>query len=163
MLLREKIAMDSDKREQKILFLEDLSVGMRFQTSTHTLDEGQIIRFAKEFDPQPFHSDAVAAKKTFFGELIASGWHTAAVTMKLLVTGECRLAGGLIGMGGEAVWPTPVRPGDTLRVESELIEIRLSQTRKNRAIVTLRSETLNQNNEIVQKLTAKLLVRSRND
>ena len=101
------------------LYLEDFAVGQRFISATHQLDAEQIKAFATRFDPQPFHTDDVAAQDSFFKGLAASGWHTAAITMSLLVKSGMPIAGGLIGAGGEIEWPRPTRPGDTLTVESE--------------------------------------------
>jgi acyl dehydratase len=140
------------------LYLEDLEVGQRFRSGSYALDETQITRFAAAFDPQPFHLDAHAAQRTLFGGLAASGWHTAAITMRLNVESGLPLAGGIIGVGGDITWPKPTRPGDVLRVESQIVEIAPSRSRPDRGIVTARSETLNQRNEIVQVLTAKLVV-----
>lgn len=145
------------------VYLEDLAVGQRFSSGTHTLGADEIVRFASEFDPQPFHLDAEAAKASLFRGLAASGWHTAAVTMRLLVDGGAPIGGGVIGGGGEIAWPRPTRPGDTLRVESEVVEIRPSRSRPDRGIVTLRSETRNQDGEVVQVLTSKLVVLRRQD
>jgi len=102
--------------------LDDLHVGQRFVSDAHALDERQMIAFASQFDPQPFHLDDEAAKATLFGGLAASGWHTAAITMRLLVDGGVPIAGGIVGAGGEISWPKPARPGDVLRVESEVVE-----------------------------------------
>jgi len=143
---------------QTPLFLEDLFIGTRFSTGTHAMDEEQIKAFAKQFDPQPFHLDVEAAKKSFFGELVASGWHTASITMKLLVTAGAPIANGLIGMEGQIAWPKAVHPGDVLHVEVEIVEITPSHSRPDRGIVTIRAETFNQNNEAVQIMTSKLLV-----
>jgi acyl dehydratase len=143
---------------ERQLYLEDLQVGQRFTSHTYALDEAQIIAFASQFDPQAFHLDPVAARDSLFGGLVASGWHTAAITMRLLVTGSVRIAGGTIGAGGEVVWPSPTRPGDVLQVESEVTEIRPSRSRPDRGIVTLRSETRNQRGEVVQTLSARLIV-----
>jgi acyl dehydratase len=140
------------------LFLDDLHVGQRFTSRSHPLDEAQILAFAGQFDPQVFHLDREAAKDTFFGGLAASGWHTAALTMKLLVGEVPLIAGGIIGGGGEIRWPTATRPQDVLRVVSEVIEITPSRSKPERGMVTLRSETLNQHGEIRQILTAKLVV-----
>src|SRR4051812_46681465 len=101
-------------------FLDDLQVGQRFVSGTHLVDEDQITAFARQFDPQPFHLDDAAAKASLFGGLAASGWHTAAITMRLLVESGLPLEGGIIGAGGEVAWPRPTRPGDVLRVESEV-------------------------------------------
>jgi acyl dehydratase len=140
------------------LYLEDLRVGQRFVSGTHRIDEEQIRVFAERFDPQPFHLDAETAKATLFGGLVASGWHTAAITMRLLVEGGLPLAGGLIGAGAEITWPHPTRPGDILQVESEVLELRPSRSRPDRGMATVRSETRNQRGDTVQVLVAKLVV-----
>jgi acyl dehydratase len=140
------------------LYLEDLQVGQRFTSGVYRINEDRIQTFAAEFDPQPFHLDAAAARASIFHGLAASGWHTASVTMRLLVTGGLPLAGGIIGLGGELAWPKPTRPGDTLRVESEIVEILPSRSKPNQAVVKARSTTVNQNGEEVQVLTANLLV-----
>ncbi len=140
------------------LYLDDLHVGRRFTSGTHALDERQIIAFASEFDPQPFHMDPEAAKETLFGRLVASGWHTAAVTMRLQVDGGLPIAGGLVGLGGEVDWPVPTRPGDLLHVESEVVEVVPSRSGRQRGTVTVRSETRNQRGEVVQRTTVRLLV-----
>ena len=139
------------------LYLEDISVGQKFVTEATQLDEAAIKAFARQFDPQPFHTDSEAAKDSFFGGLAASGWHTAAITMKLLVESGPALGGGMIGAGGELTWPLPARPGDTLHVESEIMAVTPSRSRPERGFVTLRSETRNQKGEAVQILTARLL------
>ena len=148
--------------EQLRLYLEDLRVGQRFVSGTHRIDEEQIRAFAKEFDPQPFHLDAEAAQETLFGGLVASGWHTAAITMRLLVGGGLPFAGGIVGAGGEIAWPRPTRPGETLHVESEVLELRPSRSNRGRGVVTVRSETRNQRGEVVQVLVATLVVPRRN-
>jgi acyl dehydratase len=140
------------------LYLDDLRVGQRFTSATHAIDTAQIKAFAAEFDPQPFHLDEQAASESLFGGIAASGWHTAAVTMHLLVQGGAPIAGGVIGAGAEIAWPRPTRPGDVLQVESEVLEITPSRSRPDRGMVTLRSETRNQRGEVVQVLTAKLVV-----
>ena len=139
-------------------FLDDLAVGQRFVSGTRRIETQDIKAFAKAFDPQPFHLDEAAAADSLFGGLAASGWHTAAMTMRLLVEGGAPLAGGLIGAGAEVAWPRPTRPGDLLTVTSEVLEIRPSRSRPDRGMVTLRSETRNQDDEIVQTLVAKLVV-----
>ena len=141
-----------------LLFLEDLQVGQRFLSGTHRIDEEQIRAFAGQFDPQPFHLDAEAAKETLFGGLVASGWHTAAITMRLLVVGGLRIAGGIVGAGGDISWPSPVRPGAVLHVESEILELRPSRSRPDRGVVTVRSETRDQLGEVVQVLVTTLVV-----
>jgi acyl dehydratase len=140
------------------LYLEDLRVGQRFTSGTYRMEESRIRAFAAEFDPQPFHLDEAAAQASVFHGLAASGWHTAAVAMRLLVTGGLPFATGIIGVGAEIAWPRPTRPGDTLRVESEIIEIVPSRSKPNQAIVAVKSTTLNQNGEPVYVFTAKLLV-----
>jgi len=144
--------------ENEPLFLEDLQVGQRFVSGRHRIDEEQIRAFAGQFDPQPIHLDAEAAKATLFGGLVASGWHTAAITMRLLVESGLPIAGGIIGAGGEITWPNPTRPGDVLQVESEVLELRPSRSRPDRGIATVRSETCNQRGDTVQVLVAKLVV-----
>jgi acyl dehydratase len=140
------------------LYLEDLHVGQRFVSGTHQMDEAQIKTFAREFDPQPFHLDEAAAQASVFAGLAASGWHTAAIAMRLLVTGGLPLANGIIGLGGELAWPKPTRPGDTLRVESEILEIIPSRSKPNQALVKVRSTTMNQHDEAVHMFTSKVLV-----
>jgi acyl dehydratase len=140
------------------LYLDDIEVGARFSTGTHLLDEAQITAFARQFDPQPFHLDDGAARQTMFGGLAASGWHTAAISMRLLVEGGIPIAGGIIGGGGEIAWPRPTRPGDVLRVESEILEVTPSRSRPDRGMVLIRNETRNQRDEVVQSFTAKLVV-----
>jgi acyl dehydratase len=140
------------------LYLEELSVGQRFTSGTHAVDAAQIKAFAAQFDPQPFHLDDDAAKDTLFAGLAASGWHTAAITMRLLVESGLPIAGGIIGSGGEVAWPKPTRPGDVLHVVSEIEEVTPSRSRPNRGTVRVRSETRNQRNEVVQVLTSRLVV-----
>jgi acyl dehydratase len=146
------------KSAANALFLDDLSVGQRFSSGSHTIDAAQIKAFAVQFDPQPFHLDGEAARATLFGGLAASGWHTAAITMKLLVESGLPLMGGIIGSGGEVSWPRPTRPGDTLTVLSEVEEITPSRSRPDRGMIRVRSETRNQDGETVQILIAKLVV-----
>jgi acyl dehydratase len=141
------------------LYLEDLHVGQRFGSGAVVVTTGAIKAFAAEFDPQPFHLDEVAAKASLFGGLAASGWHTAALTMKLLVGGAYQPAGGLIGAGmDEMRWPRPVRPGDVLRLESEILEITPSRSRPDRGMVKARITTLNQAGEPVQTMVATMVV-----
>lgn len=147
----------------KLLYLEDLHVGQRFSSGVYRMEEERMKAFAAEFDPQPFHLDEEAARNSLFRGLAASGWHTAAVTMRLLVTGGLPFAGGIIGLGGEVSWPRPTRAGDTLRVESEIVEIAPSRSKPNQAVVRVRSVTLNQDGEPVQVLMPKLLVSKRRD
>jgi acyl dehydratase len=149
-----------DKSE--LLYLEDLAVGQKFSSGSYVMEADRIREFAAEFDPQPFHLDEAAAQASLFKGLAASGWHTAAVAMRLMVTGGLPpLAGGLIGLGGEIAWPRPTRPGDTLHVESEILEITPSRSKPGRAVVTFRSTMLNQNGEPVYVLTGKLVASKR--
>jgi acyl dehydratase len=140
------------------LYLEDLHVGQRFESATLAVTADEIKAFARQFDPQPFHLDEDAAARSLLGGLAASGWHTAALTMRLLVGGGAPIAGGVIGAGVEVRWPRPVRPGDELQVVSEVLEITPSRSKSDRGIAVLRSETRNQRGEVVQVLTSKLMV-----
>jgi len=144
--------------EHKLYYLDELSVGQRFTSGTVGVDEAGIKQFARQFDPQPFHLDDAAAKGTLFGGLAASGWHTAAMTMRMLHDGGAPMQGGVIGASGEIAWPKPTRPSDVLQVFSEVLEITPSRSRPDRWMVTLRSETRNQRGDIVQIFTAKLVV-----
>jgi acyl dehydratase len=153
--------MEQASETPRLLYLEDLSVGQRFTSGVFQVDEDRIKTFAAEFDPQPFHLDDQAAQATIFGGLAASGWHTAAITMRLMVTSGPPFAAGIIGLGGEIAWPRPTRAGDTLRVESEVVEITPSRSKPNQALVKVLNTTLNQNGEPVQVFTAKILVYKR--
>lgn len=138
------------------LYLEDLHVGQTFVSDPVTVTAEQIKAFAAEFDPQPFHLDEAAAGDSLFGGLAASGWHTAALTMRMLV--QCfPLAGGLVGAGGETTWPRPTRPGDTLSLHVEVLEIIGSRSRPDRGMIRTRSETRNQNGEPVQVSTVRIV------
>lgn len=151
----------SSLSEPKVLaarYLDDLQPGDLFTSAEHALDEAQIKAFAAQFDPQPFHLDAEAAKATLFGGLAASGWHTAAITMRLLVGGGLPLAGGIIGAGGEISWPKPTRPGDVLHVDTEVVSVTPSRSRADRGMVTVRSETRNQQGDVLQQSVYKLVV-----
>jgi acyl dehydratase len=139
------------------LYLDDLEVGQRFVSAPHVVDEEQIKAFAAEFDPQPFHLDEEAARGTIFRSLAASGWHTAALTMRLLVE-SVPLAEGLIGAETEVIWPKAVRPGMALQVFSQIVDIKPSWSKPDMAIATLRAETRDQRGAIVQILTAKMPV-----
>ena len=141
-----------------MLYFEDFAVGQKFASARRRVEAAEIKEFAAAYDPQPFHLDDDAARGTVFGGLAASGWHTAALTMSLLVPSEFRPAGGIVGFGGELSWLKPVRPGDELRVESEVIELRNSRSRPDQGLVTVRVTTLNQHGEAVQTFTPTLLV-----
>jgi acyl dehydratase len=150
--------ISSQDPQPNVLYLDDFKIGTRYLSNTHTLDEKQILAFAKQFDPQPFHLDDNAARATLLGGLAASGWHTAAITMNLIVTGPVRYAGGMIGVGVELNWPTPTRPGDILQAESEIEAIMPSRSRPDQGIVTVRTITRNQRGDVVQDMRAKLMV-----
>jgi len=140
------------------LYFEDFSVGQKFRSGSVSVDTPAIKSFAAQFDPQPFHLDETAAEATLFRGLAASGFHTAALTMRLLVDGGAPIAGGIIGAGmDELRWPRPVRPGDTLHTESEVMEMRPSRSRPE-GFIKMRTTTLNQNDEPVQVMVANLLV-----
>jgi acyl dehydratase len=143
------------------LFLDDLQVGHRFVSRAHVLERTEILRFAAEFDPQPFHLDDEAARHSLFGGLVASGWHTAAISMRLIVEAGAPFAGGIVGLGGEIVWPKPVYPGDTLQVHGEVLAIAPSRSRPDRGVVSIRNETRNGQGEVVQVFTARILVNRR--
>jgi acyl dehydratase len=137
--------------------LDDLHIGQRFTSGTVEVTEEAIKAFAADYDPQPFHLDDEAAKSSLFGGLAASGWHTAALTMRLIVAMN-PFAGGVIGAGGELAWPRPTRPGDVLHVVCEVLEIVPSRSKPDRGMVTVRNDTLNQRGEVVQSFTVKLVV-----
>ena len=139
-------------------YFEDLAVGQKFASPTLTVDADAITAFAAQFDPQPFHLDDRAARRTVFEGLAASGWHTAALTMRLCVASDFRPAGGILGIGGELTWLKPVRPGDELRVEIEVIETRPSRSRPGQGIARIRLTTLNQHGEPVQTFTPTIFV-----
>jgi acyl dehydratase len=142
------------------LYLDDLTVGQKFGGGTSIeVEAGAIVAYAKQFDPQPFHLDHDAARKTMFGGLAASGWHTASLTMQLLVRDGPPFVNGIIGGGvDELRWPKPVRPGDRLRIESEVLEVRPSRSKPEQGMVKVRTTTFNQNDEPVQVFTGNLIV-----
>ena len=143
-------------------YFEDFSIGQRFGSGSHTVDAEEIKEFARTWDPQPFHLDEETASRTIFGGLAASGWHTAAITMGLAVRGEFRPVNGILGLGVEDLrWPAAVRPGDRLRVMSEVVEVRPSISRPDYGVVKIRNTTTNQEDVPVQVLTAILLVARR--
>ena len=145
-------------------YLEDYAAGQTYGGAMRLrVDVERIRSFAAEFDPQPFHLNEAAARDSVFQGLAASGWHTAAMTMRLLVASDLQPAGGIVGAGfDEFRWPLPVRPGDELRVESEVLEVRLSKSRPDLGIVKLRTKTLNQKDEVVQVNVGNLFVPRRN-
>lgn len=139
-------------------YFDDLRCGERFQSAKYIVTEEEIINFAREFDPQPFHLDAAVADKTMFGGLIASGWHTAAITMRLFVK-TLNFAEGAIGLGvDELRWPNAVKPNDVLQVETEIVDLRESRSKPSHGIVRIRNVTTNQRGEIVQTMFASALV-----
>ena len=139
------------------LYLDDLQVGQQFVSRAHLVDAGQIKKFAAEFDPQPFHLSDAGAAGSIFGSLAASGWHTAALTMRLLVE-SVPLADGLVGAELQLAWPKPTRPGMSLQVFSEVVEIVPSRSKPHMAIVTMRNETRDQDGEAVQSFIVKMPV-----
>jgi acyl dehydratase len=141
------------------LYLEDFAVGQTFGSARLRVDKERIKSFAAEFDPQPFHLDEETARATIFRGLAASGWHTAAMTMRLLVDSELKPAGGIVGAGfDEFRWPHPVRPGDELRLTSEVLEVRPSKSRPEQGLIKVRTTTLNQDGEAVQVMVSNLVV-----
>jgi len=144
------------------LYLEDFAAGQKYRTGKLRLEAAAIKAFAATFDPQPFHLDEEAAGASFFAGLSASGWHTAALTMRLLVESGLRPAGGIIGTRAEELrWPRAVRPGDELEVEAKVLEVRASRSRPGQGYVKCRVTTLNQRREPVQVLVMSLLVEAR--
>ena len=144
-------------------YLEDFSVGQEFQSGSITVHADEIKAFAPQFDPQPFHLDEQAAATSFFGGLVASGWHTAALTMRLIVDSELKIAGGSIGAGAEELrWPRPVRPGDTLRAVSEVLDVRASKSRPDQGIIKMRTQAFNQDDQPVMIFVANMIVPRRN-
>jgi acyl dehydratase len=142
-------------------YFEDLKAGDRFKSGTYKVTEEGIVSFAREFDPQSFHLDSAAAQQSMFKGLIASGWHTAAITMRLFVQ-TLNFTEGAIGLGvDELRWPNPVRPNDVLQVETEIVDLRESQSKPNHGIIRLRNVTSNQRGEIVQTMLASALVPKR--
>ena len=144
-------------------YLEDYAAGQKYAgTARVRVDAARIRSFAAEFDPQPFHLDDAAAQQSIFRGLAASGWHTAAMTMKLLVASDLQPAGGIVGAGfDEFRWPLPVRPGDELRVEVEVLDVRPSKSRPDIGLVKIRTTTLNQDNAVVQMTVGSLVVPKR--
>ena len=144
---------------QSKLYFEDFTPGRIFNSESVVVDAAAIKAYAAQFDPQPFHLDEEAAKQTFFKGLAASGWHTVSMTMRLLVDGGLPIAGGIIGAGADEIrWPRATRPGDTLRVQSEVLEARPSKSRPDQGLIRVRMTTLNQNDEPVQIMIGNLVV-----
>jgi acyl dehydratase len=149
---------ESQPADRRPLYLDDLRVGQRFETRTYAVTPEEVHGFAAAYDPQPIHLDPEAARAGPFEAIALSGWHTAAISMRLFVQDGPPIAGGMIGLGGEISWPRPTRPNDILRLTSEILEVRPSRSRPDRGIVTIRNETLNQHAEVVQVFVAKLIV-----
>lgn len=141
-----------------VVYLEDLSVGQSFTNGPVQLTAEAIKAFAAQFDPQPFHLDEAAAEASLFGRLAASGWHTAALTMRLMVTGGPRVGWGYIGAGGEVTWPRPAYAGDSLTLHAKVLEITPSRSKPDRGIVRMQMRTLNQDGQVVQDMVARVLV-----
>ena len=140
-------------------YLEEFAPGQKFASGQLKVDRERIKSFAAEFDPQPFHLEEDAARGSLFKGLAASGWHTAAMTMRLLVESDLRPAGGIIGAGfDEFRWPSPVRPEDTLHLEIEVLEVRPSKSRPDQGVIKVKTTTLNQRNEPVQISVGNLIV-----
>ena len=146
-----------------MLYFEDLTPGRRFETASHTLSQDEIISFARQFDPQPFHTDPEAAKASVFDGLAASGWHTSSLTMRLITASELKnVANGLIGMGIKDMrWPQPTRAGDTLRATIEVLAQKPSSSQPGFGVVQLRWTTLNQRDEIAMQLETYIWVARR--
>jgi acyl dehydratase len=144
--------------ESPRLYLEDFAIGQVYAAGPISVSAEAIKSYARRFDPQPFHIDEELARSTFFQGLVASGWHTASLTMSLVVQ-ALPIAGGAIGGGvDELRWPKPLRPGDELRLEGEIVEVRPSQTKPGRGLVRVRTTTLNREGQAVQTMIANLVV-----
>ncbi len=143
------------------LYLDDVTVGQTFISAAEEITEAEILAFAEKYDPQPFHLDHEAAKGTIFGGLAASGWHTAAFTMRLNVTSGPKFAGGIVGGGGELTWPLPTRPGDILHAEYEVLEVTPSRSKPDRGMILLLINTVNQHGKIAQSAKMKLILPKR--
>ena len=139
-----------------MIHYEDLEVGSTSKFGHYDVTREEVIEFARKYDPQPFHLDDEAARESLFGGLAASGWHTAATTMRLLVE-SVPFFGGLIGAGGEISWPRATRPGDAIRLRSEVTAVTPSRSRPERGMVNMRCETVNQHDEVVQVFTPKIV------
>src|SRR5438309_11487241 len=147
----------------KELYFDDVKVGEKFESEPFAVPAKEIIEFAEKFDPQKFHLNAKSAERSIFKGLVASGWHTAAITMRLFVR-TLNFAQGAIGLGvDELRWPNAVRPGDVLQVETEIVDLRESRSKPSRGIVRIRNVTTNQRGEVVQTMFASALVLRRSD
>ena len=155
--------MTNDHREQVIRYFEDYAPGAVVDCGTFTLSEAEIIAFAAQYDPQPFHTDPVAAKDSPFGGVIASGWHSTAMMMRQLVGHFFSPETGLGSPGVDSIrWISPVRPGDTLQVRVTIAEARRSASKPDRGIVKTRTELVNQDGQVAMTVTANSIIRARN-
>jgi acyl dehydratase len=144
------------------VYYEDLTIGRVYHTAAIEVTAEEITRFATRYDPQPFHLDEAAGRASLFGGLVASGWLTAALTMRLMVLGEFNFGSGVVGLGVETLqWPRPVRPGDVLTAKVEVIAARTSASKRRHGIAKLRTTTLNQHGEPVQVMVSNVLVQRR--
>lgn len=147
-----------------MLYYEDLEVGAKSSFGRYDVTREEVLDFARKYDPQPFHLDDEAAAKTHFGRVSASGWHTCAMTMAMMVENmkNSRQAG--LGSPGvdQLMWKKPVYPGDTLRVESEVISKRRSKSRREMGLFKSRAQVFNQNDEVVLEMTSNGLIAVRN-
>jgi len=144
------------------LYLEDVKIGQRFRSDRYHLTEAAIVSFAREFDPQPFHLDAAAADKSVFQGLAASGWHTAAIAMRLMMTGPMRFVGGAVGLGvDELRWPAAVRPGDTLQLETEIVDARPSRSKPHHGVIRIQNVVTNERGDVVLSYSANAMVQRR--
>ncbi len=143
------------------LYFDDLTPGTVLDLGTTAVDRDEMVAFSARFDPQPFHTDAGAAARSVFGRHVGSGWHTAALTMRLWVDHGPQVAGGLVGLGVDDLRWGPLVPGDRIRVEGEVLEVRPSRSGAPRGVVRLRIRTLNQRDEEVQHMVPTILVPSR--
>jgi acyl dehydratase len=144
------------------LYLEDVQPGDRFPSDPYVFTEKAIIEFAQQFDPQPFHLDRAAAEQSVFEGLSASGWHTAAIAMRLMMMGPMQFVGGAIGLGvDELRWPLAVRPGDTVQLNTAIVEVRLSRSKPRHGIVRIQNLMQNQHGEVVLSYTANAMVQRR--
>lgn len=147
---------------KKNLYFEDFSIGQVFISNSYQITSQEIIEFAKKYDPQIFHTDEELAKNSFFGKLVASGWHTAAITMKLIIESDMKIVGGMIGAGVEISWPKPTLPNDILTVYSTIIELNEPKSRPDCGFILVESLTKNQNDEILMREKSRVMVKKRN-
>jgi len=142
-------------------YMDDFEAGQTFYAGPVTITAEEVVAFARRYDPQPFHTDADAAADSFFKGLASSGWMTASLTMRMLVESGLNIAGGLIGRDVELFWPRPTYADDVLRTASEVLEVTPSRSRPEQGMIRVRTETLNQRDEVVQVMTARLMVRAK--